>query len=158
VSEYFNIHGTRQNIHDVINTYEIGLTPFLLSKQMKVGSVYSHTVCDPELNPSFYGIEALIRSGFPMIKKKIIFGNYKQGEISSLSFGHFKFSPGHYVELIKKSTAELIINIDVLKKYNNDFRIYCKIFFSSLYWSNYFRLRNAAILVYRKYFKWIFHS
>jgi lipopolysaccharide biosynthesis protein len=157
VNEYFSTHGIRQDIDDVIKTYEIGLTPFLLSKQMKIGSVYSHTVCGPNLNPSFYGVEALIRSGFPMIKKKIIFGNYKRGEISNLGMGRFKFSPSYYLNLVKKYTKDPIINLGVLKREYNS-RVFSGIFFRSLYWTNYFRLRSAAITVYRNYFKWIFRS
>jgi hypothetical protein len=158
VDEYFSMHGTREHIDDVINTYEVGLTPFLLSKQMKVGSVYSYTLCKPDYNPSFYGIETLIRAGFPMIKKKIIFGNYKQGEISNLSSGHFKFAPGYYMRLIKKYAPDSIVNLNALKKDYNQFGVFFKVFFVSLYWTNYFSLRSGAVAVYRKYFKWIFRS
>jgi lipopolysaccharide biosynthesis protein len=121
VIEYFDLHGIERSIQGVINVYEIGIAEFLLNSDLKLGAVFSHTVCEDYLNPSFSGIAKLIVQKFPMIKKKIIFGNYRKAEVLHLGANGFNFNAEDYVKLIKQNNQDLIVDFEELKKdYNYD--------------------------------------
>jgi len=154
VAAYFKKNGIKTEFNDVIRTYEVGLTQYLLKNNFKAGAVYSGSVCDRNLNPSFFGIKKLIEQGFPVLKKKIIFGNYRKGEVRHLAWGGFDFCPYSYFRLIERcNSGRLIIDPSLLK---NDFRrtrSYAKLFFESMYWRTYYKLRNTASLAYRRFIK-----
>ena len=114
VETYFQQHGLCENFEDVIKIYEVGLTQHLIKSNLRVGSVFSCKVFGDNLNAAFSGIEALIKKGFPMIKKKIIFGNYRKGEARDLSRIDFNFNPNFYVQLIQKTNSNLILDFKML--------------------------------------------
>jgi lipopolysaccharide biosynthesis protein len=153
VNEYFSMHGMKSSIDDVIKIYEVGLTPYLQKRGLKVGAVYHYRDFGTVLNPTFFKVIELIKAGFPLIKKKIIFGNYKQGEIRNLSSGGFRFNREFYLEFIRKNCSDLILDFDRLRKDYADFYASRKIYFESLCWTLYYRLRNPVRNVYRKIIK-----
>ena len=116
VETYFQQHGLCKNFEDVIKIYEVGLTQHLIKSNLRVGSVFSCKVCGDDLNAAFSGIEALIKSDFPMIKKKVIFGNYRKGETRDLSRIDFNFNPNFYVQLIQKTNSNLILDFKMLRE------------------------------------------
>ena len=153
VDEFFIKHGIINDIDDVIRTYEVGITSFLKEKKLKIGAVYTHDASDQDLNPSFYRIVDLINRGFPMIKKKIIFGNYKKGEVYNLSSAGFRFNPSYYLKLIKKQHADLIIDLKLLKSDYNHWQVNSRLLSHSFFLKIYFSLKNMARFIYRKYIK-----
>jgi lipopolysaccharide biosynthesis protein len=105
LKEYFNTHRILPTIEEVIRVYEVGLTQYMLANNMKVGAVYSHAVCHPDLNPAYSGIERLIEDGFPMIKRKIVFSTYREQERLDLVRIGFNIDAAHYLRLLKKAIA-----------------------------------------------------
>ena len=154
VASYFSRNGLKTEFNDVINTYEVGITKYLLENNFKIGSVFNNDKCDKNLNPSYYGIKELIKQGFPFIKKKIIFGNYRNGEIRNLSSTGFDFRPNSYLRIIKVTNPEnLIIDLSILKK---DFSLYnnwLKLFFQAIYWRIYYKSKKIKSYIYRNYIK-----
>lgn len=134
VKKYFQQHGILSNFEEVIQKYEIGITQSLLNNNLKVGSVFNRKVCRNELNPSFSGIENLIRSGFPMIKKKIIFGNYRKEEPRYLTSINFDFNAHSYITLIKKFNKNPIIDFYLLQNDSSyfipDLKFYTRVYMS----------------------------
>jgi lipopolysaccharide biosynthesis protein len=116
--QYFDEHNSQTNIYQTIRTFEVGLSVYMEQCGMKLGSVYHHNVCAPDLNPAYSGIEPLIKEGFPLIKKKIMFGTFRKPEIRSLIRNGFKWSSDYYFDLIVKNTLahEAILDFELLKK------------------------------------------
>jgi lipopolysaccharide biosynthesis protein len=77
LKSYFDEHGVISDYRQLIQVYEIGLTQKMLSMGMNVASLYNNEHRANEKNPSFDLVEELIEEGMPMIKKKIVFRNYR---------------------------------------------------------------------------------
>ncbi|MFI5148628.1 MAG: rhamnan synthesis F family protein [Bacteroidia bacterium] len=128
LQDYFNMHPVGQSIQEVIRTYEVGLSVYMQEHGMRIGSVYSCSVCSKQLNAAYSGIEPLIIDGFPMIKKKIIFGTFRKSEYFALSSIGFRLTPGYYLKMMKKAVKEEKGDFDFtlfeedIKRYFNQFR------------------------------------
>lgn len=109
VQDYFLLHGNKEDFESVIIDYEVGLSDFLLKKGFKLGTVYE-TQSDFLLNPSFMKIKELIQQGFPLIKRKLISGNYRNAEIRGLLLRGFNFNPNDYIKFIHRYGNELILD------------------------------------------------
>jgi lipopolysaccharide biosynthesis protein len=77
VRDYFFEKGIINDYRTVIQTYEIGLCKFLLEKGYTVESLYNNSERAFAKNPSFALVTKLIGEGIPLIKKKIIYRNYR---------------------------------------------------------------------------------
>jgi lipopolysaccharide biosynthesis protein len=75
--EHFNAHGLIREYRELIQVYEIGLTQRMLKTGMNVMSLYNNENRSYPKNPSFALVRELIAEGMPMIKKKIVFRNYR---------------------------------------------------------------------------------
>ncbi|MES2762086.1 MAG: rhamnan synthesis F family protein [Bacteroidota bacterium] len=113
---YFKEHKLLKDVGDVIETYEVGLSKELLNKGLKLDACYSSKDYHGEFSPTFYLAERLLRSGMPMIKKKIVFASYRKPELFTLARMNFNINAGHYVDLIKQITKEPIIDFEKVKK------------------------------------------
>jgi hypothetical protein len=131
VQDYFLIHGNKGDFESVIIDYEVGLSDFLLKKGFKLGTVYE-TPADFLLNPSFMKIKELIRQGFPLIKRKLISGNYRNAEIRGLLLRGFNFNPNHYIKFIHRYGDELILDPASMKTEKFNWRLLN--FFSGMFW------------------------
>jgi lipopolysaccharide biosynthesis protein len=126
VADYFHKNGIINDFEKTIRTYEVGISQLLIRQNLKVGTVYSHTINSTQLNPSFTSISELLAAGFPMIKKKIIFGNYRKGEPLHLRAIQFNFNAEYYIGLIKKYNKELIVDFNLLRSDYNYFKTHIK--------------------------------
>jgi lipopolysaccharide biosynthesis protein len=77
VLNYFAQHGIVHDYRTVIQTYEIGLTQEMLRKGFRVMGLFNNDMPAFPKNPSFARIGEFLRQGMPMIKKKIVFRNYR---------------------------------------------------------------------------------
>lgn len=154
VADYFKQHGIKNTFDEVIQTYEIGVSSFLAQQGLSVGSVYSYKDFNCIYNSSFYRIKQLIADGFPMIKKKIIFGNYRTGEVRSLASTGFDFKPKNYLAFINRNQNErLILDFNKFKDDLNQYSVISKRIPQILYWTVYYKIRNLAVWLYRKFIK-----
>lgn len=100
--DYFNRHGILTDVKEVIRTYEIGLTQYLLSKRLKISALHSTQLYKGEFSPMFYMPIELIKTGLPLIKKKIIFSSFRRDEWFTLMRMNFKLDPDHYIDVIRE--------------------------------------------------------
>lgn len=115
VRAYFNHQGLKGRFEDVIISYEVGLCSHLLSRNYRLGTLFNVPGADPRLNPSFMYIDVLIRNGYPLIKKKILAGTYRNEEIRGLLIRNFRFDPDYYIQLIRSSVKNPLIAPESLK-------------------------------------------
>jgi hypothetical protein len=116
VKNYFSANGIKKIFEEAINTYEIGISQHLLQNNLKLGSVFSYKINSTRYNPSYTSIDELIKVGFPLIKKKIIFGNYREGEPRHLRAIEFNFNGNYYIRLIKKYNTDILIDFKLLRQ------------------------------------------
>lgn len=115
VKEYFEQHKLLKDISDVISTYEVGLSSFLISKGLKIDAFMGNNGYDGEFSPYYYCANYHISKGIPVIKKKILFASYRKDELFTLARMRFNISPGHYINLIKKNCKTIILDLDKLR-------------------------------------------
>jgi lipopolysaccharide biosynthesis protein len=128
---YFNENEAKGDIQHIIRVFEVGLSTYMQQQGMKIGAVF-HGACDKQLNPAYSGIEILIDQGFPMIKKKILFGTFRKSERMSLLKIGFRLSPGHYLNVVKKNIQREAGAID-LGELEKDIARYSNGFMNALY-------------------------
>lgn len=124
VKNYFKIHKIKQNITEVIYTYEVGLSDYLRKEGFSLNSFYALDESSKEHNPMLFYSDDLIKRGIPLIKKKIIFGTFRKQEYFSLMRMDFNIDPLYHINLIKKvNLGRLIINLDLLNEnmYSKEF-------------------------------------
>lgn len=79
---FFNIHNTDLLRQSIINKCEIGISQFMIKKGLKIGSYFSYsTIMNKYKKPNNTNMhvwlwEELIREGYPLIKKKIVNGEW----------------------------------------------------------------------------------
>jgi hypothetical protein len=137
VRQYFGENGTIKEFDNAIFTYEVGMSQYLLKNNLKLGSVFSYKINSTPYNPSFASIKELIKAGFPMIKKKIVFGNFKNLEPGFLRDINYDFKPT-YIKLIKRYNKEPILDFKLLRKDFDPISTVVKLYFLSL-WSSMYR-------------------
>ncbi len=109
VVNYFNQSGIRKEIKDVILTYEIGLSKFLLELNFKMGAFLDNENYKGEFSPYYKLIDSHIKQGTPLIKKKIIFQSYRKDELRTLARMNFNISPDYYISMIMTQNANLVL-------------------------------------------------
>lgn len=97
--KYFLINGIKADIKDVIKTYEIGLSKYLMDEQVKVSS-YFKIPLQAKYNATLLDAKGLIKKGFPFVKKKIITRLYTSERWWSMVVLGFDPFPSHYIKLI----------------------------------------------------------
>ena len=102
VMEYFHRHGILPDVKDVIRTYEVGLTQYLVSRRLKVGALHSTQLYKGEYSPMFYMPLELIKTGLPLIKKKIVYCSFRREEWITLMRMNFKLDPEIYLAVIRE--------------------------------------------------------
>ena len=107
---YFKEHKILTHISDVIETYEVGLSTYLISKGLKIDSYIDNNGYSGEYSPYYHCIDYHIAKGIPLIKKKILFESYRNDELFTLARMNFNISVSYYINLIKKSSKNLIID------------------------------------------------
>lgn len=128
--DYFMEKGIVRDYRNVIQTYEIGLSTHMIRNNYPVQGLYNTLHADYPENPSFSRIPELIEEGIPMIKKKIVFRNYRGLEYYWLLRMRFKTDFRIYWNLIKNkyNSAELIdidqVMVDAPRKSLRDIYIY----------------------------------
>ena len=113
--DYFNFHKILSNVSDVIESYEIGLSKYLISKGFKIGSFIDNNGYIGEFSPYYYCIDYHISNGIPIIKKKVLFESYRKDELLTLARMNFNISVLYYIELIKKNNKVLVIDFNNLE-------------------------------------------
>jgi lipopolysaccharide biosynthesis protein len=105
--DYFNINKILPHVSDVIKTYEIGFSKYLISKGFKIGAFIDNKGYKGEFSPYYHCIDYHISQGIPLIKKKILFESYRKDELFTLARMN--------IDLIKKNSKELIIDFKKLE-------------------------------------------
>ncbi|MES2680314.1 MAG: rhamnan synthesis F family protein [Bacteroidota bacterium] len=114
VHDYFMGNGLLKTINEVIIRYEVGLSTYLLSKGMKMAAYIDNNGYRGEFSPYYHCINYHLEKGVPLIKKKIMFSSYRKDEMFTLARMNFKINPSHYIKLIKKVNADLILDFEKL--------------------------------------------
>jgi rhamnosyltransferase len=115
VKEYFEKHKLLKNISDVIAVYEVGLSSFLISKDLRIDAFMDNNGYNGEFSPYYYCVDYHISKGIPVIKKKILFASYRKDELFTLARMRFNISLSHYINLIKKNCKTIILDLEKLK-------------------------------------------
>jgi lipopolysaccharide biosynthesis protein len=145
IAEYFRQNGIINDFEQTIRTYEVGISQYLLKNNFSLGSIFSYKINSTTLNPSFISLEELLKAGYPMIKKKIIFGSYRKGEPLHLRAINFNFNASYYIRLIKKYNRESIIDFDLLRLDYNYYSTSVKLFKLQISTRIYLFLRSIYI-------------
>ena len=77
LADYFHRNGIVSDYRQVIQQYEIGLTQEMIRCGIEIHSLYNNQNRSFHKNPSFALVKDLIEEGMPLIKKKIVFRNYR---------------------------------------------------------------------------------
>lgn len=116
LSEYFKKQGVLTNIHEVIKTYEIGLSAYFLSHGLQMSAYMDNNGYKGEFSPYYYCIDHHLAQDIPLIKKKILFASYRQDELFTLARMNFNVSAKYYIKKIKELNTKLIIDFSKLKE------------------------------------------
>jgi Rhamnan synthesis protein F len=116
VQNYFSEHGITSDFESTILTYEVGLSQHLRSLLLKASALFESDLTHSKFNPSYMDITNLIKKGLPLIKRKLIFGNYRKEELPGLLFNNFNFLSSHYINKINQHNKITIIDFYKLKK------------------------------------------
>lgn len=109
---YFEMNKVYTNIEEVIEHYEIGLSKYLLSQGFTLSAFVDNNNYSGEFSPYYQCIDYHIQKGIPVIKKKILYSSYRKRELTTLARMNFKINPIYYVEMIKKTVKDPIIDFE----------------------------------------------
>jgi lipopolysaccharide biosynthesis protein len=112
MTNYFNMHGLVADYREVIQTYEIGLTQEMIRNDVSILSLYNNANRAHEKNPSFALVKELLEEGMPLIKKKIVFRNYRGLEYYWVVRMNFDTDYRKYVKLTQKKYGTGIIDFN----------------------------------------------
>lgn len=116
--EYFDRHKVLGSLHEVIHTYEIGLSSYLLAKGCTMAAYLDNAGYSGEFSPYYHRVEHHISKGSPLIKRKILFSSFRRDELFTLARMNFRIDPGHYIRLIKGRNKKLLLDIEKLVQEN----------------------------------------
>jgi lipopolysaccharide biosynthesis protein len=112
VASYFTQHGLVSDYSQIIETYEIGLTQKLIEVGLKIQSLYNNTHRSNPKNPSLALATELIEEGLPLIKKKLLFRNYRRFEYVWVVRMNFETDYRKHIAHIKRKYATGLIDFD----------------------------------------------
>lgn len=110
VTQYFLKHGILTNIKEVIRVYEIGMSNYLSEHALKLSALVDNDSYTGEFSPYYHCIHHHLKNGIPLIKKKILLASYRKDELFTLARMNFNISAKHYIDLIKETNQDLIID------------------------------------------------
>lgn len=138
VIEYFQKNGILTDVKEIIHTYEVGLSEYLIGAGLNVEAYFSFKNESLNIDPTWIKTKELIKSGMPMIKKKILSRFY--GDASWRYMVRFGFDPDprNYIRLIKKlrpkgNIDELSSGILINLGWWQELKFYCRIYFAETY-------------------------
>jgi lipopolysaccharide biosynthesis protein len=99
-TQYFKNHGIVNDLGEVIQVYEIGLSKYLIDKEMTIKAFYPIPL-KGEYNYALLKAKKLINEGFPFVKKKIITRHYAFERWWSMVVIGFDPFPSNYIKLIR---------------------------------------------------------
>ena len=111
---FFESRKASNNIYQVINDFEIGLSQYLISKNYSCGAFLSNDGYAGEFAPYYQCVKSHINQGSPMIKKKVIFSSYRKEELFTLARMNFNIDVNVYIKLINEQKHSIIISFDKL--------------------------------------------
>jgi lipopolysaccharide biosynthesis protein len=114
VEDYFKKQGIIPDLQEVIKTYEVGLSQFVLSQGLTISSYVDNNGYKGEFSPYYHLVDYHISKGIPLIKKKILFSSYRKDELFTLARMNFNISPSHYTNSIKASNKDILLDFDKL--------------------------------------------
>ena len=108
VYEYFLENGIQnsEDVRNIIEIYEIGLSKHLIKNGNCIKAFYSQSAYKKR-NISLLCADKLIKSGCPLIKKKLITKKFREHEVLWLDNECFDFSK-NYVNIIKEQIKKKI--------------------------------------------------
>jgi hypothetical protein len=90
---YFIKHGIIDDVHKLIETYEIGLCQYLIKAGFTIGAMYSQKMLQNHTsNIMTEAAKDLLARGIPLIKRKLIHNTFREDEVSYLEHVNFDFS------------------------------------------------------------------
>jgi hypothetical protein len=116
-SDHFKKHGVKQEIGDVIKTYELGLNRQFTETGLKLASFVHNNGYKGEFSPYYKCVDDHLHQNIPLIKKKILFASYRPDELSNLARLGLNIDVKHYYAVMKNK-KDLIIDLDKLQKEN----------------------------------------
>lgn len=115
--DYFNQHGLVKEYREIIQTYEIGLSKHMLANGIQIEGLYNKGHEDHEKNPSFDRITELIEEGIPLIKKKIVYRNFRGLEFYWIVRMNFNTDyRKHFKQIKNKYGVQNVISISEVMK------------------------------------------
>lgn len=115
LQKHFKQTGIQASIGDVIQNYEIGISTNWLKNGLVLKALLSNNGYQGEFSPYYYLIEAHLKQGSPMIKKKIIYSSYRHDELFTLQRMNFEIDPNYYLKLINQvQGANLLLSFEKL--------------------------------------------
>jgi lipopolysaccharide biosynthesis protein len=149
-ADYFEKHKILKTISEVIETYEIGLSRFLIENGVTISAFVDNNGYKGEYSPYYYCIDYHLSKNLPLIKKKILFVSYRKSELFTLARMNFNINPTHYVDVIKERNKDLLIDFDALVLNSHDsISVYEKIKYA---------LTRKFIYIFRPIYKLIKHA
>jgi lipopolysaccharide biosynthesis protein len=91
---YLNNFGIIEDFGETIRTYEVGFSQFLLKNGYKIESMYNYKdyMSKNKTNISIHAAENLIKNGFPLIKKKVLFNTFNKHEMKFIKYLGYDFN------------------------------------------------------------------
>ncbi|MBK9673359.1 MAG: hypothetical protein IPO70_14260 [Bacteroidetes bacterium] len=115
LKNHFKQTGIQANISDVINKYEIGISTIWRKNGLVLKAFLSNNGYQGEFSPYYYLIDAHLKQGSPMIKKKIIYSSYRNDELFTLQRMNFEIDANYYLKIINQvQGANLLLNFEKL--------------------------------------------
>lgn len=114
--EHFNENGLIADYRLLIQKYEIGLSQRMIERGMKVQSLYGNVYRSFAKNPSFALVRELIEEGIPLIKKKIVFRNYRGLEYYWVVRMNFDTDYRKYFKIIRRKYQNNVIDLEQVMK------------------------------------------
>lgn len=109
VKAYFIKHGIIDDVHKLIETYEIGLCKYLTESSFKIGAMYSQRMLqNHSSNIMTEAAPELLARGIPLIKRKLIHNTFRDDEVSYLEHVKFDFTIDHRKLLYNYADVKLL--------------------------------------------------
>lgn len=110
----FDKYGTPKDKNKLINTYEVGLTQ-LQNKAGNKAQTYLQIPASNKNNPMFHQTLKLIKTGFPLVKKQLVFNTLAPHDIDSMRSAGIYTGPKIIKDAINENST---LDVDWNKVFN----------------------------------------
>jgi lipopolysaccharide biosynthesis protein len=134
---YFKKHGILEDRLEVIKIYELGLCIYIQELGLKTNAWFLYKEYLQKYNPSVYAVPKMIKDGYPLIKKKIIFNSFLDQDYPGIFYHSFNHNPNYYIKLIKRvNKKDSLFDFKLLQKdgFNPDLKKIYKLQSLSIYY------------------------